>query len=117
MNELPDNSIHLMVTSLPYNIGKDYDDLTEDDYLHLLSSVWHEVCGVLAPGGRACINVANQHWPQAISAIECHDRPANAHNRLPDARGNHLGQISQRWNIMRVGELALSIQPRFAGYA
>ena len=29
MAELPDNSVHLMVASLPYNVGKDYDeDLT-----------------------------------------------------------------------------------------
>ena len=26
MNELPDNSVHLMVTSPPYNVGKDYDE-------------------------------------------------------------------------------------------
>ena len=29
MTELPDHSVHLMVTSPPYNVGKDYDeDLT-----------------------------------------------------------------------------------------
>jgi len=60
MEELPDNSIHLMVTSPPYNVGKDYDDdLAEDEYLDLLFSVWSEVYRVLVPGGRACINVAN----------------------------------------------------------
>ena len=26
MGQLPDNSIHLMVTSPPYNVGKEYDD-------------------------------------------------------------------------------------------
>ncbi len=26
MEELPDNSIHLMVTSPPYNVGKEYDE-------------------------------------------------------------------------------------------
>ena len=32
MNELPDNSVHLMVTSPPYNVGKEYDKgLTLDD--------------------------------------------------------------------------------------
>ncbi|MXV74306.1 site-specific DNA-methyltransferase [Candidatus Poribacteria bacterium] len=60
MYELPDNSVHLMVTSPPYNVGKDYDDdLTEYEYLDLLYSVWKEVYRVLSPGGRACINVAN----------------------------------------------------------
>lgn len=60
MYELPDNCVHLMVTSPPYNVGKDYDDdLTEDEYYELLNSVWSEVYRVLAPGGRACVNVAN----------------------------------------------------------
>ena len=60
MHHLPDNSIHLMVTSPPYNVGKDYDDdLTESEYSDLLHSVWEEVYRVLAPGGRACINIAN----------------------------------------------------------
>lgn len=60
MHELPDDSVHLMITSPPYNVGKDYDDdLTEQEYFDLLSSVWKEVHRVLVPGGRACINIAN----------------------------------------------------------
>lgn len=60
MKELPDNSIHLMVTSPPYNVTKDYDkDLTLAEYLGLLRRVWAETYRVLVPGGRACINVAN----------------------------------------------------------
>lgn len=60
MDELPDNSIHLMVTSPPYNVTKDYDeDLSLEEYLDLLERVWKETYRVLVPGGRACINVAN----------------------------------------------------------
>jgi len=60
MAELPDNSVHLMVTSPPYNVGKDYDeDFTLEEYLQFLKRVWKEVFRVLAPGGRACINIAN----------------------------------------------------------
>ncbi len=60
MAELPDNSVHLMVTSPPYNVGKEYDrDATLAEYLEFLGRVWREVYRVLAPGGRACINVAN----------------------------------------------------------
>ncbi len=60
MGELPDASVHLMVTSPPYNVGKDYDeDLTLEEYLAFLTRVWREVHRVLVPGGRACINVAN----------------------------------------------------------
>ncbi len=60
MSELPDNSVQLMVTSPPYNVGKDYDDdLTLAEYLSFLRRVWAETYRVLVPGGRACINVAN----------------------------------------------------------
>ena len=60
MAESPDHSVHLMVTSPPYNVGKDYDeDLTLEEYLRFLRRVWQEVHRVLVPGGRACVNIAN----------------------------------------------------------
>ena len=60
MEELPDNSVHLMVTSPPYNVGKEYDkDFTLEEYLGFLKNVWREVYRVLVPGGRVCINIAN----------------------------------------------------------
>jgi site-specific DNA-methyltransferase (adenine-specific) len=60
MPELPDRSVHLMVTSPPYNVGKEYDeDLTQDEYSALLGRVLAETYRVLVDGGRACVNVAN----------------------------------------------------------
>jgi site-specific DNA-methyltransferase (adenine-specific) len=60
MTALPELSIHMMVTSPPYNVGKTYDeDLSLEEYLGFLKKVWQEVFRVLVPGGRACINVAN----------------------------------------------------------
>lgn len=60
MTELPENSVHLMVTSPPYNVGKEYDqDITLKEYLDFLNQIWREVYRVLVPGGRACINIAN----------------------------------------------------------
>ncbi len=60
MDELPDNSVHLMITSPPYNVTKEYDNnLSLNEYLGLLNRVWKETYRVLIPGGRACINVAN----------------------------------------------------------
>lgn len=60
MKELPDNSVHLMITSPPYNVTKEYDDdLSLTDYLKLLENSFRETYRVLVNGGRACINVAN----------------------------------------------------------
>lgn len=60
MDEVPDNSVHLMITSPPYNVGKEYDDdLTLDEYLELLTLVFRESYNKLVTGGRACINIAN----------------------------------------------------------
>lgn len=57
---IPDQSVHLMVTSPPYNVGKEYDqDLSLEQYRVFLSKVWSEVYRVLVPGGRACVNIAN----------------------------------------------------------
>jgi site-specific DNA-methyltransferase (adenine-specific) len=49
-----------MVTSPPYNVGKDYDnDLTLNEYRKFLKRVWADVYRVLVPGGRTCVNIAN----------------------------------------------------------
>ncbi len=59
---IPDGVVDLVVTSPPYNVGKNYsaheDCLPLDEYLALLEDVWKECYRVLAPGGRIAINVA-----------------------------------------------------------
>ena len=60
MSELPSNSVHLVATSPPYNVGKKYDeDLDLNEYREFLKRVFREVKRVLVPGGRLCINIAN----------------------------------------------------------
>jgi site-specific DNA-methyltransferase (adenine-specific) len=60
MSEIPDDCVSLMVTSPPYNVGKEYDDdLSLDEYLGLLGRVLTETYRVLEPGGRVAVNVAN----------------------------------------------------------
>ena len=60
MEQLPDGSVALMVTSPPYNVGKEYDvDLSLDEYLDLLGRVFTETYRVLEAGGRVAVNVAN----------------------------------------------------------
>ncbi len=58
MDELPDNSIHLMITSPPYVVTKECDqELKLSEYITILNNVWRETYRVLVPGGRACIDI------------------------------------------------------------
>ncbi len=60
MEAIPDNSVALVFTSPPYNVGKDYDDdISLEAYLELIHNVSQEVYRVLLPGGRYVINIAN----------------------------------------------------------
>lgn len=48
MHQLPDNYIHLMITSPPYNITKEYDkDLALSEYLQMLENVFRETYRVV----------------------------------------------------------------------
>lgn len=60
MQEIPDNSIHLVITSPPYfNAPFDYPGLFKDydEFLNLLRDVGKEIYRVLAPGRIACFVV------------------------------------------------------------
>ena len=60
MDLIPDHSVHLMITSPPYNVSKEYDeDFTLGEYRNLLRKVFGETFRVLVHGGRACVNIAN----------------------------------------------------------
>jgi len=62
MSKIPDNSVHLAITSPPYNVGKDYDShndkMNYQEYLDWLEKVWVETKRVLVPGGRFALNIA-----------------------------------------------------------
>lgn len=58
---LQDQSVQLIVTSPPYNLGKDYgtarDDATYFGYLDWVRTWCQELYRVLEPGGRVCLNI------------------------------------------------------------
>ncbi|MCI4331819.1 MAG: site-specific DNA-methyltransferase [Thermoplasmata archaeon] len=62
LRRLPSGSVHLAITSPPYNVGIAYqgysDDRTQRGYLDWLGTVWRELHRVLVEGGRFALNVA-----------------------------------------------------------
>ncbi|MCY3410927.1 MAG: site-specific DNA-methyltransferase [Candidatus Heimdallarchaeota archaeon] len=57
---IPDLSLHLVITSPPYNSRKIYDqDLSLGEYLELIENVFYEIYPKLVDGGRVAINLAN----------------------------------------------------------
>jgi site-specific DNA-methyltransferase (adenine-specific) len=67
MNELPDKSVHLIITSPPYWQLKDYGTDNQigfndsyEKYINQLNLVWKECYRVLHDGCRMCINIGEQ---------------------------------------------------------
>jgi site-specific DNA-methyltransferase (adenine-specific) len=92
MRAVPDASVHLIVTSPPYNVAKDYtdhdDDLSLDEYIALLNAVWRECYRVLAPGGRLCVNVANTDRKPYLSLVSLIDEALRASDQTWLHRGH-----------------------------
>ena len=67
MTELPDNSVHLVITSPPYWQLKDYGSENQigyhenyERYINNLNLVWKECYRVLHNGCRLCVNIGDQ---------------------------------------------------------
>jgi len=67
MEETPDESVHLVITSPPYWQLKDYGnggqigfDDSYEDYINNLNLVWKECYRVLHKGCRLCVNIGDQ---------------------------------------------------------
>ena len=67
MKQLPDNFVDLVVTSPPYNVGKDYEKfLSESEYFEFLNDVFVEIRRVLKRDGRFCWNVPYQMYTKRM---------------------------------------------------
>lgn len=67
MKEVPDESVHLIITSPPYWQLKDYGNGkqigfndTYEEYINNLNLVWNECYRILHEGCRLCINIGDQ---------------------------------------------------------
>jgi site-specific DNA-methyltransferase (adenine-specific) len=67
MNELKDDSVHLIITSPPYWQLKDYGNGSQigfndsyEEYINNLNLVWKECYRVLHEGCRLCVNIGDQ---------------------------------------------------------
>jgi len=59
-DEIPDRSVHLVVTSPPYNIAMEYEKgMTFKEHLANIKDVMKECARVLVPGGIIALNVAD----------------------------------------------------------
>lgn len=62
LKEIPDESVRLVVTSPPYNIGKPYghykDKIPLDKWQELISDVTREVYRILTPDGSFFLNLS-----------------------------------------------------------
>ena len=62
LQAMPAESVHLAITSPPYNVGLEYDSHNDKmpyaEYLRWLIPFWKELKRVLVPGGRFALNIA-----------------------------------------------------------
>jgi adenine-specific DNA-methyltransferase len=60
LRSMPNGSAKLIITSPPYNIGKEYESQTElEHYLDSLAPILREIVRVLSPRGSLCWQVGN----------------------------------------------------------
>lgn len=71
LHDIPDNTLGLVVTSPPYNIGKSYETRTSlDRYLDLQREVISECVRALKPSGSICWQIGNFVHKQSILPLD-----------------------------------------------
>jgi len=62
LSQLEQNSVDLVVTSPPYNVGVNYDEYNDDldktEYSKFIGDVFHKLNRVVKPSGRVCVNIS-----------------------------------------------------------
>lgn len=75
LDAIEDESIQLVVTSPPYNIGKEYERdsrMTLEEYLHWLEGIIGKLVDKLAPTGSICWQVGNYIKDKEVFPLDIH---------------------------------------------
>ena len=99
ISELPDNYIDLIVTSPPYNVGKDYEIglwKNDQEYLEFIFQVLKNLYRVLKPGRFICWNISH--------------RP---HKNTPASHAYYMKQIGYKFQDNIIWQKPDAISPRF----
>lgn len=68
MKTLKEESVDLVITSPPYNVGKEYEEeLSEEEYYQFLLSVFVQIKRLLKKDGRFCWNVPYQMYNKKMA--------------------------------------------------
>ena len=63
MDKMASDSVDMLITSPPYNLGVEYDSYDDNlelkSYLEFLNDVWKKAYRIIKPGGRIAITIAN----------------------------------------------------------
>lgn len=82
MPQIPDNSVDIIISSPPYNVGlgnnkfkKDaYDDFKDDapytEYLDWMTKCFKESYRILKSGGRICINIGDKKQSKEVTHVD-----------------------------------------------
>ncbi|GAA0840549.1 site-specific DNA-methyltransferase [Bifidobacterium pullorum subsp. gallinarum] len=72
MRMIPDESVDLIFTSPPYNIGKEYETLKDlDEYVDWMSDVIEGICRVVSSSGSVVFQVGNYVRNGAVFPLDC----------------------------------------------
>ena len=84
LKDFGQNSIDLVITSPPYNVGKEYsnysDDISMSEYRSLIARLFHRLDAVVKNDGRVCVNVSLKNDNEIIDIPSLIKEEANKFN-------------------------------------
>ena len=85
--DLPDNSIDLVITSVPYNTNHPYDIYQDNkehaDYIKFVEKIFKKIYPKLKKGGRVCINCGDGENGKIHTHVDISEMMAHKNKYLP----------------------------------